>query len=96
MSLGEMLPFDIIVYATGFIGVSATYTDLIFRCQLQKQERYPMHVRGLNGVTIQGYYDAHGGPAAYLGTTVPGIPNFYLLAGEFIRDMFSSICCMTY
>ncbi|KAG1750938.1 hypothetical protein EDD22DRAFT_916125 [Suillus occidentalis] len=61
---GEMLPFDVIVYATGFIG-----------------ERYPMHVRGLNGATIQGYYDAHGGPTAYLGTAVPGIPNFYLLAG---------------
>ncbi|KAG2338481.1 FAD/NAD(P)-binding domain-containing protein [Suillus weaverae] len=61
---GEMLPFDVIVYATGFIG-----------------ERYPLHVRGLNGATIQGYYDAHGGPTAYLGTAVPNIPNFYLLAG---------------
>lgn len=53
-----------------------------------------MHVRGLNGATIQGYYDAHGGPTAYLGTAVPGIPNFYLLAGEFIMDMLSSICCL--
>ncbi|KAG1741887.1 FAD/NAD(P)-binding domain-containing protein [Suillus paluster] len=61
---GEMLPCDVIVYATGFIG-----------------ERYPMHVRGLNGLTIQGYYDAHGGPTAYLGTAIPDIPNFYLLAG---------------
>ncbi|OAX42852.1 FAD/NAD(P)-binding domain-containing protein [Rhizopogon vinicolor AM-OR11-026] len=61
---GEMLPFDVIAYATGFIG-----------------ERYPMHVQGLNGVTIQGYYDAHGGPAAYFGTAIPDIPNFYLLAG---------------
>ncbi|KAG1788132.1 uncharacterized protein HD556DRAFT_1448111 [Suillus plorans] len=63
---GEMLPFDVIVYATGFIS---------------KQDRYPMHVRGSNGATIQGYYDAHGGPTAYLGTSVPDIPNFYLLAG---------------
>ncbi|KAG1807872.1 uncharacterized protein BJ212DRAFT_1449225 [Suillus subaureus] len=46
---GEMLPFDVIIYATGFISVS--------------------------------YYDAHGGPTAYLGTAVPDIPNFYLLAG---------------
>ncbi|KAG2153108.1 uncharacterized protein EDB93DRAFT_1249021 [Suillus bovinus] len=61
---GERLPFDVIVYATGFTG-----------------ERYPMHVRGLNGVTVQGYYDAHGGPTAYIGTTIPDIPNFYLLAG---------------
>ncbi|KAG2153120.1 uncharacterized protein EDB93DRAFT_1249032 [Suillus bovinus] len=61
---GELLPFDVIVYATGFTG-----------------DRYPMHVRGLNGATIQGYYDAHGGPTAYLGTTIPDIPNFYILAG---------------
>ncbi|KAG0701963.1 hypothetical protein DFH29DRAFT_531609 [Suillus ampliporus] len=61
---GEMLPFDIIIYATGFIG-----------------EQYQMHVRGLNGVTIQGYYDTHGGPTAYLGTSIPDIPNFYLLCG---------------
>ncbi|KAG1844700.1 hypothetical protein F4604DRAFT_1937390 [Suillus subluteus] len=61
---GEMLPFDVIIYATGFIS-----------------DRYSMHVRGLNGATIQGYYDAHGGPTAYLGTAVPSIPNFYLLVG---------------
>ncbi|KAG2129471.1 hypothetical protein DEU56DRAFT_890681 [Suillus clintonianus] len=61
---GEMLPFDVIVYATGFIG-----------------ERYPMHVRGLNGATVQGYYDAHGGPTAYIGTTIPDTPNFYLING---------------
>ncbi|KAG0701974.1 hypothetical protein DFH29DRAFT_1048990 [Suillus ampliporus] len=61
---GDMLPFDVIIYATGFIG-----------------DRYPMHVRGLNGVTIQGYYDAHSGPATYLGVAIPDIPNFYLLCG---------------
>ncbi|KAF8133737.1 hypothetical protein EV363DRAFT_1430286 [Boletus edulis] len=61
---GEELPFDIIVYATGFIG-----------------DKYPVHVKGLNGTTVQGYYDAHGGPTGYLGTAIPGIPNFYMLAG---------------
>ncbi|KAG0701966.1 hypothetical protein DFH29DRAFT_875500 [Suillus ampliporus] len=69
---GEMLPFDVIVYATGFIG-----------------EQYQMHVRGLNGVTIQGYYDTHGGPTAYLGTSIPDIPNFYLLCGStmFVEEL---------
>ncbi|KAG1885166.1 hypothetical protein F4604DRAFT_1918827 [Suillus subluteus] len=61
---GEMIPFDDIVYATGFIG-----------------ERYPMHIRGLNGATVQGYYDAHGGPTAYIGTAIPDTPNFYLIIG---------------
>jgi hypothetical protein len=45
-----------------------------------------MHVQGINGVTIQDYYDAHGGPTAYLGTTIPDIPNFYLLTGEFRQE----------
>ncbi|KAF8555735.1 FAD/NAD(P)-binding domain-containing protein [Imleria badia] len=61
---GEVLPFDIIVYATGFMG-----------------DQYPMHVKGINGTTVQGYYDAHGGPTGYYGTTIPDIPNFYMLAG---------------
>jgi hypothetical protein len=45
-----------------------------------------MHVQGLNGVTIQGYYDAHDGPTAYFGTAIPDIPNFYLLVGEFRQE----------
>ncbi|KAF9221012.1 FAD/NAD(P)-binding domain-containing protein [Gyrodon lividus] len=61
---GDLLPFDIIIYATGFIG-----------------DKYPVHVTGLNGTTLQGYYDAHGGPTAYYGTAIPDIPNFYMLAG---------------
>ncbi|KAF9242545.1 hypothetical protein BU15DRAFT_43918 [Melanogaster broomeanus] len=61
---GDLLPFDVIIYATGFIG-----------------DKYPVHVTGLNGTTVQGYYDAHGGPTAYYGTTIPDIPNFYMLAG---------------
>ncbi|KAG2356270.1 hypothetical protein BDR07DRAFT_1613182 [Suillus spraguei] len=61
---GEILPFDVIVYATGFIS-----------------ERYSIHVRGLNGATVQGYYDAHGGPTAYIGTAIPDTPNFYLVIG---------------
>lgn len=32
-------------------------------------------------MTIQRYYKDHGGPTAYLGTTVPGLPNFYLISG---------------
>ncbi|KAG1723391.1 hypothetical protein EDB19DRAFT_1834616 [Suillus lakei] len=37
-------------------------------CQLQKQDWYPMHV--------QGYYDTHGGPTAYIGIAIPDISNF--------------------
>ncbi|EIW81054.1 FAD/NAD(P)-binding domain-containing protein [Coniophora puteana RWD-64-598 SS2] len=61
---GEMLPFDVIIYATGFVG-----------------DKYPVHVKGFNDVTVRGYYKVHGGPTAYRGTTIPGIPNFYMIAG---------------
>ncbi|KAG9308147.1 FAD/NAD(P)-binding domain-containing protein [Chiua virens] len=61
---GEILPFNVIIYATGFIG-----------------DQYPVHIQGLNGTTVQGYYDAHEGPTGYYGTAIPDIPNFYMLAG---------------
>ncbi|KAF8843418.1 FAD/NAD(P)-binding domain-containing protein [Paxillus ammoniavirescens] len=61
---GQLLPFDTIVYATGFIG-----------------DQFPVRVRGSEGITIHEYYNAHGGPTAYYGTTIPGFPNFYMLAG---------------
>ena len=31
---------------------------------------------------MQEYYDNVGGPTAYLGITVPGLPNFFMLMGE--------------
>lgn len=44
-------------------------------------DRYPFPVHGANGASIQGYYDAQKGPTAYKGTTVPGLPNFYMVCG---------------
>ncbi|KAJ7612215.1 FAD/NAD-binding domain-containing protein [Roridomyces roridus] len=44
-------------------------------------DRFPLEVHGTAGRTIQDYYDTQGGPKAYIGTTVPGFPNFFMLAG---------------
>ncbi|KAJ7612218.1 hypothetical protein FB45DRAFT_760152 [Roridomyces roridus] len=44
-------------------------------------DRFPLAVRGVDGETIQDYYDIQGGPKAYISTTVPGFPNFFMLAG---------------
>jgi len=55
-----------------------------------------MHVRGLNGATIQGYYDAHGGPTAYIGTAIPDTPNFYLINGEFRGERVVINCHLRY
>ena len=39
-------------------------------------------VRGKGGVTLQEYFNSQGGPTAYLGTTVPGFPNFFMILGK--------------
>ncbi|KAF7362517.1 FAD/NAD-P-binding domain-containing protein [Mycena venus] len=63
-SNGVSLPFDVIIYATGFV-----------------TEKPSMLIRGRNGQTIEEYWDSQGGPTAYMGTTLPGFPNFIMLAG---------------
>ncbi|KAF5372781.1 hypothetical protein D9615_010117 [Tricholomella constricta] len=44
-------------------------------------DKYPLIIYGKNGQTIQEYFNSQGGPTAYLGTTVPGFPNFYVIGG---------------
>lgn len=44
-------------------------------------DQYPFNVTGTKGQSIQAYYDKQKGPTAYKGTTVPGLPNFYMLCG---------------
>jgi len=41
---------------------------------------YPLPVRGRTQ-TIQEYYEEEKGPKAYLGTAVPGFPNFFMIFG---------------
>jgi hypothetical protein len=37
-------------------------------------------VKGIDQ-TVAEYYRAHGGPTAYVGTTLPGFPNFFTISG---------------
>jgi cation diffusion facilitator CzcD-associated flavoprotein CzcO len=78
------LPFDVIIFATGFTAVRAvairSFTDQRMTGYVW-QDRYPLTVIGDAGTTVQEYYDSQDGPKAYLGTTVPGFPNFFMLAG---------------
>ncbi|KAJ7500872.1 hypothetical protein B0H11DRAFT_1908725 [Mycena galericulata] len=39
------------------------------------------YITGSAGQTVAQYYEAHGGPTAYLGTTLPGFPNFFIISG---------------
>ncbi|KAF8896193.1 hypothetical protein BD779DRAFT_566403 [Infundibulicybe gibba] len=44
-------------------------------------DAYPLYVRGTSTLTVQGYFKSQRGPKAYLGTTIPGFPNFFMLFG---------------
>ena len=76
--LGEKVPVDVIVYGTGFVTVRTILLDQ--QHSDPRQDNYPLNVRGPRG-TLKEYNDAHGGPQAYLGTTIPGFPNFFMMQG---------------
>jgi len=62
---GVEYPLDIIVYATGFKA-----NDFL----------WPMEVRGRGGQRIEDLW-AKDGARAYLGTMLPGFPNFFMIYG---------------
>lgn len=62
---GKTIPVDIIVYATGFRA-----NDFL----------WPMDVRGRGGARVEELWEKDG-PRAYLGTMLPGFPNFFMVYG---------------
>ncbi|KAK7022100.1 hypothetical protein R3P38DRAFT_2959366 [Favolaschia claudopus] len=62
------------------MGEKLSFDVLIFATGFTA-DRFPLKVVGDAGKTVQQYYDSQGGPKAYHGTTVPGFPNLFLLAG---------------
>ena len=72
------MPVDVIIYGTGFVTVRAILLGQ--QHSNPRQDNYPLNVSGPRG-TLREYNDAHGGPQAYLGTTVPGFPNFFMMQG---------------
>ncbi|KAF5348350.1 hypothetical protein D9758_010944 [Tetrapyrgos nigripes] len=70
------------LYDEGIItkkGEKIPFDVIIFSTGFETDD-YPLYVRGTKE-TVKQYYDHEGGPKAYLGTTVPGFPNFFLLSG---------------
>lgn len=57
---------DVLIYATGFDIVGSMDS---------------VHVVGRDGMMIRDKYGPRGGPEAYLGITVPGLPNLCMLMG---------------
>ncbi|CAE6508465.1 unnamed protein product [Rhizoctonia solani] len=62
---GHKHQFDVIAFATGFDIARSLALD----------------VTGINGQRLQEYYDKEGGPTGYMGTTVPGFPNWFTILG---------------
>jgi len=62
---GKEIPFDVIVLATGFRA-----NDFL----------WPMEVRGRGGVRVDELW-AKDGPRAYIGSMLPGFPNFFMSYG---------------
>jgi len=64
-NVGTQFDVDVIVYATGF---------------KPNENLWPMEVRGRDGRRIEELW-VKTGPQAYLGTMVPGFPNFWMIFG---------------
>ena len=65
VSAGKEIPLDIIVYATGFKA-----NDFL----------WPMEVRGREGAKVEDLW-AKDGARAYIGSMLPGFPNFFMAYG---------------
>jgi (2,2,3-trimethyl-5-oxocyclopent-3-enyl)acetyl-CoA 1,5-monooxygenase len=68
-------PLDIIIYATGFDGVTGPY-DL-------------MDIRGKGGVRLSDEWDD--GPVTYLGMQVRNFPNFFMMVGPHSGATFCNV-----
>ncbi len=66
---------DVIVYATGFKA---------------HQFLWPMDVRGRDGQSIEALW-ARDGARAYIGSMLPGFPNFFMVFGPNITPFFSGL-----
>ncbi|KAJ7689782.1 hypothetical protein B0H17DRAFT_1065875 [Mycena rosella] len=44
-------------------------------------DRFPLVIRGAGGRSVQEYYEEQGCPKAYIGTTIPGFPNMFMISG---------------
>jgi 4-hydroxyacetophenone monooxygenase len=62
---GDEIPLDVIVYATGFKA-----NDFL----------WPMEIRGREGKRVEELWQKDGA-RAYLGTMLPGFPNFFMIYG---------------
>ncbi|KDN34539.1 hypothetical protein RSAG8_12363, partial [Rhizoctonia solani AG-8 WAC10335] len=76
---GHKHQFDVIAFATGFDITGSLALD----------------VTGIDGQRLQDYYDREGGPTGYMGTTIPGFPNWFTILGPNTGTGHSSVDYIT-
>jgi cation diffusion facilitator CzcD-associated flavoprotein CzcO len=64
---GRLYELDLVVFATGFDAVEGNYTRI--------------DIHGKGGKTLTEAWEELGGPTSYLGCTMPGFPNFFMITG---------------
>ena len=74
------VPADVIVLANGFEITSWLH---------------PLTVRGKGGALMQDVWDERGGPQAYMGATMDGFPNFFMIFGPNTATGHTSIILTT-
>ncbi|KAJ6608307.1 hypothetical protein B0H10DRAFT_2303255 [Mycena sp. CBHHK59/15] len=77
----ESISADGILTREGTRSSCSTEFDVIIYSTGYVTDQYPIYVKGSRGQTVAEYYEACGGPTAYLGTTIPGFPNFFWNVG---------------
>ncbi|QRW01268.1 flavin-containing monooxygenase/FMO family protein [Ceratobasidium sp. AG-Ba] len=75
---GKKYDVDIICYATGF----------------DVEGSYRLNVKGINGQSMQEYFESEGGASGYMGTTAPGFPNWITLFGPNLASGHASVICV--
>ncbi|KAJ1308187.1 hypothetical protein OPQ81_003902 [Rhizoctonia solani] len=75
---GKQHQFDVIAFATGF-NISDSMT---------------LDVTGANGLCLKDYYEREGGPTGYMGTMIPGFPNWVTIFGPNSATGHSSVLYM--
>jgi len=84
LKTGEVTPLDIIIFGTGYTIVSLVVPSVNHnRLSSTSQEVSEMvNVKGSKDQTVGEYFEEQGGATAYLGSSMPGFPNLYLLLGR--------------
>ncbi|QRV78322.1 flavin-containing monooxygenase/FMO family protein [Ceratobasidium sp. AG-Ba] len=62
---GKKIDVDVICFATGF----------------EIENSLTLNITGVNNQTLAEYYKKEGGPTGYMGTTIPGFPNWVTIFG---------------